>query len=181
MISMYRHVKTRRRSALTNYKKRIALLKSSLPRIVVRKSNRRITMQVISYKQDGDVVLASADSRELNKIGWPARANVPTAYLTGLLLASKCKGIKEKMVLDIGLYKPVKSSIIFAGAKGASDGGIQLMNSIEVDNKRISGQHIAEYSKMQMKSQNQFSKYKKSNVNPESIVALFETTKKKIA
>lgn len=178
---MYRHIKTRRRSSVTNYKKRIALLKSGLPRIVIRKSNRRITMQVVSYKQNGDVVLASADSRELKGMGWPARANVPTAYLTGLLLASKCKAIKEKMVLDIGLYKPVKSSIIFAGAKGASDGGIQLLNSIEIDNKRVTGSHIAEYSKMKINNQNQFSLYRKENIDIANIAALFETVKKKIA
>ena len=177
---MYRHIRARRRTAVTNYKKRIALLKSGLPRIVVRKSNRNVILQVVTYGPKGDSVIASAESRELRKLGWPSRANVPTAYLTGLLLAKKGKSsIKDEAVLDIGLYKPVASSVAFAGAKGAADGGIKLLNSIEIDEKRVSGAHIAEYAKA-TKEGHQFQEYSKDNVDVSNLSQLFESVKKKI-
>jgi large subunit ribosomal protein L18 len=177
---MYRHIKARRRLAATNYKRRIALLKSGLPRIVVRKSNRNVIVQAITYGPKGDSVIASAESRELRKLGWPSRANIPTAYLTGLLLAKKGKAsIKNEAVLDIGLYKPVKSSVAFAGGKGAADGGIKLLNSIEIDEKRISGGHISEYAKI-AKDGHRFSKYSKDNIDVPNLSQLFESVKKKI-
>ncbi len=178
---MFRHIKARRRTSVTNYKRRIALLKGGLPRIVVRKSNRNVIVQAITYGPKGDSVIASAESRELRSLGWPSRVNAPTAYLTGLLLAKKGKGkIKENAVLDIGLYKPVKSSVAFAGAKGAADGGIKLINSIEIDEKRLSGAHIAEYAKAGAGNKTQFTKYSKENVDVANMNALFESVKKKI-
>ncbi len=178
---MYRHIRARRRNARTNYKRRISLLKGGLTRIVVRKSNRGVIVQAVEYTPAGDSVIASAQSRELNKMGWPARANVPTAYLTGLLLAKKGKGaVKGEAVLDIGLYKPVKSSVVFAGAKGAADGGIKLINSIEIDEKRLSGSHIADYASSGKAAAPQFSKYAKEKVDVANIGALFESVKKRI-
>lgn len=178
---MYRHIRARRRSAVTNYKRRIALLKGGLTRIVVRKSNRNVIVQAIAYGPKGDSVIASAQSKELGKLGWPARANVPTAYLTGLLLAKKGKAsVKGEAVLDIGLYKPVKSSVVFAGAKGAADGGIKLLNSIDIDEGRLSGVHISDYAKSGKANKVQFSKYAKDSVDVSDIGALFESVKKKI-
>ena len=179
---MHRHIRARRRSALTNYRKRMALLKGGLPRLVLRRSNRTITMQIISYRPDGDIVLASASSRELAKEGWPARANVPTAYLTGLVLARKARELKERrVVLDVGLYKPVKSSVVFAGAKGAADGGIEVLNGIEIDAKRLSGEHISNYAKSIKDDARQFSSYRKDKIDVSSIHTLFESVKRKIA
>lgn len=166
---------------MTNYKRRIALLRGGLTRIVVRKSNRSVIVQAITYGPKGDSVIASAHSKELGKLGWPARANIPTAYLTGLLLARKGKAsINGEAVLDIGLYKPVKSSVVFAGAKGAADGGIKLRNSIEIDEKRLSGAHISDYVKSGRANKVQFSKYGKDNVDVSNMGALFEGVKKKI-
>ena len=179
---MHRHIRARRRQSLTNYKRRIALLKGGSPRIVVRKSNRGIVVQIVAYKQDGDAVLASANSRELGKLGWPSRANIPTAYLTGLLLASKVKGLAKQAVhLDIGLYKPVKSSVVFAAARGAADGGVEVANSIKFDDKRLRGEHIAEYSKIAAEDRPQFSRYRKEGVGLADLAALFDSVKKKIS
>ncbi|MCL4378946.1 MAG: 50S ribosomal protein L18 [Candidatus Marsarchaeota archaeon] len=178
---MYRHIRARRRSAHTNYKRRISLLAGGLTRIVVRKSNRGVIVQAVAYTPKGDSIIASAQSRELKKMGWPARANVPTAYLTGLLLAKKGRdSVKGGAVLDIGLYKPVKSSVVFAGAKGAADGGIKLINSIEIDQRRLSGSHISDYARSGKAAATQFSKYAKENVDAANIAALFESVKKKI-
>ncbi len=175
---MYRKIKSRRRSGRTNYKRRIALLNGNMPRIVIRKTNRRIITQIISYGKDGDRVVAHAESGELRKLGWEPRANAPTAYLTGMLLAKKAKGsVKGDVVLDIGLHKPVKSSVIFAGAKGAADGGLGLLNNIEIDGNRVRGGHVAEYAKSGKAT---FSAYQNANFNVSNIAEIFDGLKKKI-
>jgi large subunit ribosomal protein L18 len=173
----YRHIRARRRSSETNYKRRIALLKGGMPRIVIRKTNKRIIAQIISYSENGDKTVAYADSNELVKVGWPSRANTPTAYLTGMLLAKKAgEKVEGSVVLDIGVHKPIKSSVIFAGAKGAADGGIQLLGNLEGSEERIKGAHIAAYSK----TGNANTSYKKENIDASKITELFEETKKKI-
>ncbi len=175
---MYRKIKSRRRSGRTNYKRRIALLKGNMPRVVIRKTNRRIIMQVLVYGKDGDRVVAHAESDELRKFGWEPRANAPTAYLTGMMLAKKAKsGVKGSVVLDIGLYKPVKSSVIFSGARGAADGGMELLNSIDIDEGRIRGAHIADYAKSGKAA---FSAYKKANFDVSNISEVFDGVKKRI-
>jgi large subunit ribosomal protein L18 len=172
-------IRKRRRDSTTDYRSRVAMLKGGLPRVVVRKSNRSIKMQVVEYAEKGDRILASADSRELIAMKWQPRANIPTAYLTGLLLAKKARGIKaEGMVLDTGLYKPIKSSVVFAAAKGAIDGGLKLANSIEFDEKRLAGQHIQDYAKGEGKDA--FTAYKKESFDAQRITEIFESVKKQI-
>jgi large subunit ribosomal protein L18 len=176
----FRMIKNRRRSSVTDYKRRIALLKSRLNRVVVRKSNRSIRMQIVEYTEKGDRILASAGSGELAAMQWQPRANIPTAYLTGMLLAKKAKGMAtQEMVLDTGLYKPIKSSVVFAAAKGAIDGGLKIANNIEFDEKRLSGQHISEYAKAAGKDK--FSGYRKANFDAQRMKEIFEELKKKIA
>lgn len=141
---MYRAIRKRRRTSLTNYKKRIAMLKSGMQRVIVRRSNRNILMQIVKYEENGDKVVMSVNSKELAKFDWTPKSNTPTAYLTGLMLAKKAKAINEEFVLDIGLYKPIKSSVLFAAAKGAVDGGMKIKSNIEFDEKRLSGSHISD-------------------------------------
>ncbi|MDE1868679.1 MAG: 50S ribosomal protein L18 [Candidatus Micrarchaeota archaeon] len=179
---MQRLIRLRRKSAVTNYKKRIAMLKSGLSRVVIRKSNRGITMQVVAYEPDGDKVTASADSRELKSMGWEPRGNIPTAYLTGLLLAKKASSMKGMdMILDIGIYRPVKGSVIFAAAKGAQDGGLKVAGQIEIDEKRLSGAHIAEFSaKKDSQSKSQFTAYAEAKFDATKIVERFDSVKKQL-
>jgi large subunit ribosomal protein L18 len=180
-VKRFRAIRNRRRSSVTDYKRRIALLKSRLPRVVIRKSNRSIKMQITEYTDKGDRVLASADSKELLKMEWQPRANIPTAYLTGLLLAKKAKGMganENGMVLDTGLYKPIKSSVVFAAAKGAIDGGLKIANSIEFDQKRLSGQHIADYAKEA--GDEGFAAYRKEKFEVQRMAEIFESVKKKM-
>jgi large subunit ribosomal protein L18 len=172
---MYRMIRRRRRSSETNYLKRVELVKGGMPRLVVRASNRRIRMQVIEYREQGDAVLASANSAELKGFGWEPRGNMPTAYLTGLLLSRKWKG--ERVALDIGIARPVKGSVVFAAAKGAQDGGMGLLGSIEVSEERLRGAHIAAYAK---EHKERFTAYAKAGVDPASIAESFEAAKKKL-
>lgn len=184
ILMQYRMIRSRRKSSVTNYKRRIAALKSGLPRIVVRKSNRGILMQIAEYQLVGDKVLISASSNELKGMGWEPRSNMPTAYLTGLLLAKKAKGLNAKsLILDIGLYRPVKGSVIFAAAKGAKDGGLNAAGEFEVDEKRLSGAHIANLANVAKgdgRMKNQFSEYQKSNFDPAKITEKFEAIKKQL-
>ncbi len=141
----------RRREGKTNYKKRLELLKSKKPRLVVRKSLKYINAQIISFDKLGDKTLASASSKELKKFGWRfAKDNLPSAYLTGLLIAKRAreKGIEEA-ILDIGLQASTKGSRIYAVVKGARDAGlkVQAEESMLPSEERIRGEHIANYNK----------------------------------
>ncbi len=161
-------IRRRRREGRTNYAKRIKLLKGNMPRLVVRKTNRRIIMQICNYDEKGDRTIAMADSNELKQYGWDAKVNTPTAYLTGMLMATKAKGLSiDECILDTGLNKPLKSSVVFAAAYGAKENGLNVRANIEFDEKRIRGEHIDSYNK---------SKGKETN-----IAGLFDATKKKIA
>ena len=60
----------RRREGKTNYKKRLAFVKSDLPRLVVRRSNKYFNLQIIDNKPTGDVTLAHFNSKNLSKLGW---------------------------------------------------------------------------------------------------------------
>jgi len=133
----------RRRDGATNYKKRLALLKSRKPRLVIRKTNKYIICQVLQYDPKGDKVVASANSKELVKLGWKgATANLPASYLTGLLIAKKAK-VKEA-VADLGLYDSTKGSKIYAALKGAIDGGLNVSAGEEnfPSEDRIAGKHL---------------------------------------
>src|SRR6266705_1471515 len=73
----------RRREGKTDYKLRRALVKSGKPRAVVRLTNKYVTVQITDATITGDIVRASASSRELPKLGWKGGlGNLPSAGLT---------------------------------------------------------------------------------------------------
>ena len=166
----------------TNYKKRLKLLMSKKPRLVIRKSINNINMQIVEYHADGDKILSSVNSLELKKLGWDLNTgNIPAAYLTGLLLAKKSKNKKiSEVIVDIGLNTPTKGSKIFAALKGAIDNGIKTPHSENMfpDEKAISGDKIQQYLDLKdaLKS-HQFSKYIKNKSN---ITKKFKEVKDKI-
>ncbi|HIE33639.1 MAG TPA: 50S ribosomal protein L18 [Candidatus Altiarchaeales archaeon] len=144
----------RKREKKTNYKKRLNLLKSEKTRLVVRRSNRYINVQLVEYNEDGDLVIASANSRDLKKFGWKFHTrNTPAAYLTGLICGHRgiSKGIRGA-ILDIGLNPSVKSSRIYAALKGAIDSGLKIPHNEEMlpSDDRISGIHISEYRNIEI-------------------------------
>ncbi len=136
----------RRREGKTDYKKRFSLLKSRKPRLVVRKSNKNMNTQVIAYGLNGDNVIASANSRELEGYGWGrAKSNIPSAYLTGYMCGRKAMVKKIKSaVVDLGLQPVTKSSRLFATVKGAIDAGLDIKADEDIfeDNNRLMGEHI---------------------------------------
>ncbi len=147
----YKHSKRpfrRRREGKTNYRYRLKLLKSDLPRAVVRTSLRNTTVQLIEFEFVGDKILASATSKELNKFGWNgSTSNLPAAYLTGLLAGKRALETKvESAVFDIGIKVPAKGSKIFATLKGIVDSGVNVPHGEEIlpVEDRIKGLHINE-------------------------------------
>lgn len=138
----------RRREFKTNFRYRLKLLKSGLPRAVVRKTLKHTTVQFVKYESEGDIIIASATSLELTKLGWNgSTANLPTAYLTGLLAGKRAMEKKiGNAVLDIGLNSPVRGSKIFASLRGILDAGVTIPHGdgIFPSEDRISGKHISE-------------------------------------
>lgn len=135
----------RKRNGKTDYKKRLELLKSRKPRVVIRTTNSQIIVQIIEYNPEGDDILAEAKATDLEEHGWEHNTkNLPAAYLTGLI-ASKKADVDEG-VLDIGLQNRHKGGRIYAGLKGVIDGGINVPASEEAfpSQQRLEGQHISE-------------------------------------
>jgi len=138
----------RKTSGKTNYKKRLELLKSRKDRIVIRRTNKYLVLQIIKYEPAGDRVLAAVTSKALQKLGWKHSCkNLPAGYLTGLLLGKKAieKKLKEG-VLDLGLQTPIKGSKVYAVLKGVLDGGLKVPSSNEIfpNDERIQGKHISD-------------------------------------
>ena len=135
----------RRRSGRTDYRTRLKLLKSNKPRFVVRKSSNNITCQLIGYGNKGDKVIAFSDSRNLKELGWNGHCgNIPAAYLTGLICGKNAVNANVKeAVFDMGLFRSVKGSRLYAALNGAIDAGLQIPHSDEImpDKKTINGAH----------------------------------------
>ena len=138
----------RKREGRTNYKKRLALLKSGKLRLVVRNSLKNVWIQIVEYHDDGDKVLMTVHSRELKKYGWTGYLkNLPAAYLTGLLCGLKAKkqGLNG-LVLDAGLKRLVKGNITYGALKGVVDSGLDIAHGegIFPSDERIQGKHISD-------------------------------------
>jgi len=167
----------RRTSGRTNYAKRRKLVASGPAPLVVRPSNKHIVAQIVQAQPFGDHVLASAHSSELKEFGWSAPCgNLPAAYLTGLLAGRRAKanGVTEA-VLDIGLHARGPGSRIFAAAKGAIDGGLNLPHddSALPTAQRIHGEHVQSYSKKLASEperyKKMFSGYLRQKLKPEDL------------
>ncbi|MBS7643321.1 50S ribosomal protein L18 [Candidatus Bathyarchaeota archaeon] len=179
----------RRLEGKTNYYLRRRLISSKKPRLVIRGSLKHITVAVVEAKSDGDYTLACAHSSELaKKVGWLGGCgNLPAAYLTGLLAGYRAvlKGIKDA-VLDIGLHFPSKGARVFAALRGALDAGLHVPhgNSVLPDDKRISGEHIAEYARKISSDldlyRKRFSSYLARNQKPEELPEHFNMVRKRV-
>ena len=179
----------RKREGKTDYRKRLALLKSGLPRLVVRRSNNNIICQIVEFDPKGDKTLVAFDALKLKKYGYLGHtSNIPAAYLTGLAcgLQAKKKGI-TKAILDIGLYRSMPGSKLYAALKGALDAGLEINHSEKIlpQERRIQGYHIEDYAKILKANQPEeyerlYSKLLKNKLSPENFVEHFGEIKKRI-
>jgi large subunit ribosomal protein L18 len=173
----------RKREGRTNYKKRLSLLQSRKPRIIIRKTNRQIMLEVAEYAPDGDKIICGVSSIALKKLGWKyACNNLPACYLAGLLLGKKAlaKKVKEA-IADFGLHTPVAGSKLYAALKGAIDAGMNIPASEEVfpSEDRLKGKDITAYF-YSSKGKQQFADYKKLNLDLKKLQPDFDDLKKKI-
>jgi len=180
----------RRREGKTDYRKRLKLLKSGLPRLVVRRGIWNFTVQLVEYEENGDRTIFTVHSKILyKKFGWLAhRGNTPTAYLSGLVAGYEAlkRGYK-KAILDIGRHSATRGSSVFAVLKGALDAGLEIPHSPDKipSEDRIIGKHIEEYAKYLLKNdpdryKRQFSNYLKVGLKPEEFTKYFMEVKEKI-
>lgn len=183
----YVHTLKRIRDDKTNYRKRAAILIGRHSFVTVKVSDQNVAAQVLKPTLTGDIVIASAHSRELEKQGWKGGLNnLPACYLTGLLVAKKAleKGVKDA-VLYIG--KDHFTSRVASCMKGIVDGGVTMPISERSlpEQERISGQHIAEYAETlkenREKYNSRFSAILKNGLNPEDYPSHFEEIKSKLS
>ena len=141
----------RRREGKTDYYQRTRLVVSDVPRMVVRKTNRHIIVQLVTAEMDGDRTLVAANSAELEKYGYKgSTSSTPAAYLTGMLFAVKARKAKqESAILDIGLNRATPGARVFAALKGAVEAGLTIPHGEEIlpSDERAKGAHIAAYNK----------------------------------
>lgn len=143
----YRVPFRRRHERKTNYRKRLKLLLSRKPRVVIRMSNKYIRMQLVSSDMSSDITSVDVISSELKRYGYEGgKSNIPAAYLTGLMFGKKAKEAGfDAGVLDIGLRTPVRGSRVYAALKGVIDSGLVIPHESIVfpPEVRIRGEHIA--------------------------------------
>ena len=143
-----RTLKRRRKEYKTDYKKRFALLKSKLPRIIFRKTNRYLITQYIKSDGAQDKILIGIDSKVLLKYGWPKEESIkstPAAYLTGYLIGKKLLSKRlEKPILDLGMARVLHKTVIYAFIQGLIDSGIKIECKKEnfPEESRIKGEHL---------------------------------------
>lgn len=180
----------RRREQKTNFKKRLKLLKSKKPRLVVRGSSNNMLCQIVEHGTKGDKTLLSVSIKDIRKLGWKGHGgNTSSSYLIGYLCGKEAlkKKVKEA-VLDTGLQMTAKGNVIFAALKGAVDSGMEIPHSDDniPSEERITGKHVVSYA-LKLKEEDpagykkRFSSYLKEKVAPETLDQHFEDIKKKIA
>lgn len=178
----------RKKESKTDYKFRRRILSSKKLRLVIRRSLNNLNAQIIEFQPKGDKILVSCNTKELRELGWKSHlGNIPSAYLVGLLIASKAKHKKlNNLVFDIGLQPSIKNSALYAFLKGVLDNGLIIPHSKNIlpKEERISGKHISDYAlklrKNESRYNKQFSGYLKKNLNPEDLQKHFEEVKNKI-
>jgi len=175
----------RRRDGKTNYRKRLALVKSGKNRVVIRKSLNNILIQIVSSTFEGDKTLITAFSKELRDMGWNFHCgNTPAAYLTGYLCGKKAKELADEFVLDIGLQRSIKGGRNYAALKGFIDAGckVNVNESIFPPEDRVKGGDISSYYEGLDGSLKEkiFSNYLKNKTDPSKMPGMFEEIKSKI-
>ncbi len=140
----------RRRENKTNYLKRIKLLKSDKPRVVLRRSNKYFIAQYVKSKEAKDKIVFGISTKALKKYGWPKDTkdgikSTPATYLFGILVGKRIQ--KEKLetpIIDLGLYRVLPKSKMHAFIKGIVDSGLEIKHKKEdlPDEKRIKGEHL---------------------------------------
>jgi large subunit ribosomal protein L18 len=118
-----------------------------MPRAVVRLSDRRVRVAIVSFDPVGDRVLASAESGELGGIAFPpsSLASTPAAYLTAYLAGLRAKSAgADEAILDAGLRHPTVGGRLAAALKGLLDAGVDIPHGEKgfPTADRLNGKHL---------------------------------------
>ncbi|MCC2648500.1 MAG: ribosomal protein [Nitrososphaeraceae archaeon] len=164
----YVHTLKRIRQRKTNYRKRSGILIGRRPFIITKISGQNISAQALKPTLTGDIVIASAHSRELIRHGWKGSMNsMPACYLTGLLLGKKSI---QKGATNAVLYtgnNPFTTKVA-ACLKGIVDSGINIPVSKESQDS-------------EEKYNSRFSALLKQGLRPEDYPVHFEEIRMKIS
>jgi len=130
-----RTVKRRRLECKTDYKLRFGLLKSSLPRIVIRRTNKYFIVQAVKSHEAQDKVIFGLTSKDLLSYGWDAKfagslKSIPAGYLTGYLTAKKLE--KGKYIIDLGMAVNKQAGRNSSVVAGLIDGGLDISAGKEI-------------------------------------------------
>jgi len=139
----------RRRECKTDYNTRMGLIKSILPRIVIRKTGRYIITQVVESEEAQDKIIITTNSKELLKFGLDEKfsgslKSLPAAYLTGILMAKKIE--KGEFIIDLGMAITKSGGRLSAVIKGLVDGGLKIRANEKMfpSEDRLNGEHLKE-------------------------------------
>jgi large subunit ribosomal protein L18 len=183
-VPMYR----RRRSGATNYNARRKAISSRGTLLAVRISGKNVSAQFLKPTVTGDLVLSSAHSHTLRKLGWNGSLkSIPACYLLGLWAGKKAKekGIESAFLYN-GVAPFVKGSRIPAFVKGVIDGGVHVPFAEEAmpSKERLSGEtiakHAAELAKDKEVYDKRFSKLLKQGFKPEDYAQHYSRMKDEI-
>jgi len=183
------YVKTlkRIRNNKTNYRKRKAILISKRNFVTIKVSNQNIHCQFIQPAMNGDLVLAHASSKELEKYGWKGSLNnLSASFLVGFILGKKMISKKiDSAILYTG--KTAFTSKVAACLKGIADAGINIPLSEESlpSDDRINGAHVSQYANNLKENkehyEKQFSKLLSNHISPEDYSKHFEEIKDQVS
>ena len=125
-----RSVLRRRKAGLTDYRRRLRLLRSQQPRAVVRISNTRTSCQLVTWAAEGDKVALNVTGNDLvKKFSWPdnmSKKSVPASYLVGYALGKAALAAgHEDAVLDIGLAQ-AHLVVVFCCTPGMVEAGLNV-------------------------------------------------------
>jgi large subunit ribosomal protein L18 len=183
----YVHTLKRIRQRKTNYRKRSGILIGRRPFIITKISGQNISAQALKPTLTGDIVIASAHSRELIRHGWKGSMNsMPACYLTGLLLGKKSIQMGATNAVLYTGNNPFTTKVA-ACLKGIVDSGINIPVSKESlpGDDRVSGEHIANYANLlkdnEEKYNSRFSALLKQGLRPEDYPVHFEEIRMKIS
>jgi len=187
--TIYKVTFRRRREGRTDYHLRKRLISSRKLRLVVRKTNSHVSLQLVESKIEGDRALSHASTNELKKYGWKAgTGNLPASYLAGFLLGKRAvaKGYKYA-ILDLNRYKITKENRLLAAMKGAIDAGLEVPHDEKVlpKDERVTGAHIVKHAeKLSREDPNKyqayFSRYVSAGIAPERLQEHFKAVKGQI-
>jgi large subunit ribosomal protein L18 len=184
MVNLYKL--SRIRKGKTNYRKRERLLMGKTDFVSVKVSTQNIFAQVLRPQFEGDKVLTSVHSRELNSYGWKGSLkNMSACYLVGYLLGRKCDKIGVNHVVLYTGTRPFTARISSC-VKGLIEAGVTSPHSVEIlpPDERIRGEHIASYASLMRENEDKyrtrFSGLLAKGMNPETYPDHFDSVKNQI-